>query len=92
MPDSAGGAPVAWRGAFRRLSSAYGWTPDEIGALTLGQVTIYLHQVPDRGARCQMNRSEAEAFVERRRREREAWIEQALAWARRAAAAGAVRI
>ena len=35
---------AGWQNAFRRLSLAYGWGPQEIGDMTPAQVCAYLEQ------------------------------------------------
>ena len=34
-------APLAW--ASFRLARAFGWTPQEVQALTMGQISLYLN-------------------------------------------------
>jgi len=68
---------AGWSNVFRRLSLAYGWSPATIARLTLAQVSAYLALPVDTGPRM-MGPAEARAFRERKRAEREAWIDEQL--------------
>jgi hypothetical protein len=43
----AGRAPIAR--AAHILAAEFGWTPEDVGALTLGQVLLHLEMVAERG-------------------------------------------
>jgi len=66
-------APPWWEWA-RRLSRLYGWTPAQIGRMTVAQIWIYLTDCRGRGARRRMPLAEALAYCAAQRRRREAWI------------------
>jgi hypothetical protein len=70
VPDD---TPPPWHAWARQLSLAYGWTPDEIAALTVAQVrTCLAGAAADRRQR--MSLADGLALCRRRRAEKRTWI------------------
>jgi hypothetical protein len=71
-----GDIAVPWREWARRLSRIYGWTPGQIGQLTIAQVWLYLTESPHASARRRMSPAEGQAYCARRQQHRQQWIRQ----------------
>jgi hypothetical protein len=69
-------AAVPWVRWAVALGRAYGWSPAEIGRLTVAQVCIYLGRRRESVSPERMSLSEGEALCRRRLDERRRWIEQ----------------
>ena len=68
--------PIPWRRIFRDLSEAYGWTPDQIGELTLAQVHVYYLRLHDSGDSIKMEPGEASRLRERAKKQRAAYFDR----------------
>ena len=71
-------AALPWSRWACRLSRLYGWTPAEIGRLTVAQMWIYLTEPRGSGERRRMSAAAAAAYCEKRRLQRENWIRQTM--------------
>jgi hypothetical protein len=60
------------------LSEAYGWTPQQIGEMTMGQVLTYWCELPDKGATKKVEPGQGASIRERFRARRDAWIDNAM--------------
>jgi hypothetical protein len=60
---------------FHRLSRRYGWTPGDVGRLTLGQLTAYL---TDPTETVLIDRHEIRTRLARRQQQRDRWIDAVL--------------
>lgn len=67
---------LPWYRWAAELSRAYGWSPAEIGRLTIVQMTIYLGQAGESADRRRMDGTAAVALCQSRRRDRQQWIER----------------
>jgi hypothetical protein len=76
LPGESDG-PIPWRQLFLGLARRYGWTPQQIGRLTLAQAATYSGEPAD-GQKVRLEPNEALAVCNRRQRDREAWIEREL--------------
>ncbi len=70
--------PLAWHRWAAELSRTYGWTPQEIGRLTLAQMCLFLGRAGSSTARQRVSPAEGAALCRRRREEREQWIARML--------------
>lgn len=60
------------------MSLAYQWTPTEIGELTLPQLALYLAEAIEPEGRVAMPVEAGVAYVEQRRAQRRAWVDEVL--------------
>ena len=70
--DEQGAFP--WHRWALELSRAYGWSPDEIGRMTIAQMCIYLGQAGESVSRQRMSLAEGVAACRQRTEDRERWI------------------
>jgi hypothetical protein len=74
-PESSGppdpDASIPWAALFRRLGRAYGWTPSQVGELTLAQLAVYAPRRTGRRRRVALEPAAARAFARRIRAARE---------------------
>ncbi len=86
-PGSEGGepgrdTPLPWYDWAGRLSLAYGWTPQQLGQMTVAQLWIYLNNIHGgthgSGSRKRMSPAEARAFCRRRQTQKQQWIKQTM--------------
>lgn len=83
LPAASGGKPtktesIPWRTICRALSEKYGWTPEQIGEMTIAQIFAYYTEEEDEADKSIVrasSREEADEAVAQRRQE----IEQHLA-------------
>ncbi|MBI2826704.1 MAG: hypothetical protein HYX69_18690 [Planctomycetia bacterium] len=62
---------VGWRDAFRRLSLAYGWSPDQIASLTPAQLWSYIDPSGPLAGWKMMSPAAARAYRNQKRMERQ---------------------
>jgi hypothetical protein len=67
---------IPWVRWAMALSRAYGWSPAEIGRLTVAQVCIYLGRQTESASPQRMPLGEGVALCRRRREERRRWIDR----------------
>lgn len=72
----AGDAKLCWTTVYRRLSGEFGWTPSEIGRLTLPQLQAYLTGAGPRkvARRVRVGAADARALADEARGRRDGWI------------------
>ena len=57
--------PIPWRRIFRRLSADYGWTPRQIGDMTLAQINVYYGGLADAGEELEVTAVRAREIAQR---------------------------
>ena len=70
------GDPLPWYRWAIELSRAYGWSPAEIGRMTIAQMWIYLGQSGESMSRQRMSLTEGMALCHRRGAERQRWVDR----------------
>jgi hypothetical protein len=75
-------APLPWHDWAGRLSLAYGWTPQQLGQMTVAQLWIYLNNIRGdthgSGGRKRMSPGEARDFCQRRQTQKQQWIDKTM--------------
>ena len=75
-------APLPWCDWAARLSLAYGWTPRELGRMTIAQLSIWLNGLRgdgrSAGSPARMSPAEGRLFCQRRNREKQTWIQRTM--------------
>ena len=66
---------IPWYRWAAELSRAFGWTPDEIGRLTIAQMCIYLGKACDSASRRHVPLAEGVALCRQRQADRQRWIQ-----------------
>ncbi|HUT11847.1 MAG TPA: hypothetical protein VMY42_15205 [Thermoguttaceae bacterium] len=69
---------MPWYRWARELSLAYGWTPQQIGRLSIAQIWIYLTEASGPGGRKRMAPADARTLCRLRQRDRQAWIDRTM--------------
>lgn len=70
---------MPWRRIFRELSKAYGWTPEQIGEMTLAQIFVYWRDASDPGGEVTFDLPwQAAMYGQNIARQREWWERQLL--------------
>jgi hypothetical protein len=68
---------LPWRAVFQELSRRYGWTPQQIGEMTLGQIFVYWQRAASPGESVECEPSAARQVAEKIKGQKAWWLARA---------------